>query len=141
MAYIFKQKINLADLVGLTRESKRVLIYEPQNDLAALYAHYLKVHNFDIKHCLHLPAIRQLMLEFKPHLLIFNAEQPHVLSEIKRTTQRLGSDYIVPSLISTGYNLSGQEIGELMSYGVSSHINRKLSRPEDLAILVEAILK
>jgi hypothetical protein len=141
MTYIFKQKINLQDLAALSREAKRVLIFEPEDNLAALYAYYLSIHNFDIKHCLHLAALSRFISDFRPHLLIFNAEAPQVLFEIRRISASLPMDIERPSLISTGYNLSGQKIGELMSAGVASHINRRLSRPQDLAILVETVLK
>jgi len=139
MAYIFKQKINLADLAALGQEPKKVLIYEPESELGALYAHYLRAHNFDIRHCPYLASIRQFIAEFEPHLLIFNAESSQALLEISRVSRNFPAGF--PRLISTGYNLSGQKIGELMSAGVASHINRKLSRPQDLAILVETILK
>ena len=51
MAYLFKQKLQINELAGLSQPNFRVLVYEPEEYLGALYAHYLAAHNFDIRHC------------------------------------------------------------------------------------------
>jgi hypothetical protein len=141
MAYIFKQKLKLSDLASLAIAPKRVLIYEPEKDLAALYAYYLSEQNFEIKHCLDFEAIRQSVINFQPNLLIFSTDSPDNLPKIRLFPVALIKEFPSLRVISTGYNLSGQGIGELMAIGVISHINRRLSRPQDLAILVTTLLQ
>ncbi len=140
MTYIFKQKLNLSDLVNLKNQPKRILIHEPHGDLAALYAYYLKDYNFEIKHCGNLDAIQQCSKNFSPHLLIFNVDEPQAFPKIILIAKILTKELPDLNLISTGYNLNGQELSKLMALGVNSHLNRKLSRPQDLAVLVTTIL-
>ncbi len=136
----FKQKLNLLDLAGLQHQPKRILIHEPESDLAALYFYYLREHNFEIQHCNSSDEIRQAVLVFKPHLLIFNVDGLGSFSKMGLITKILSKEFPDLNLISTGYNLNGQGLTELMSLGVTSHLNRKLSRPQDLAVLVKTVL-
>lgn len=140
MDYIFKQKLQLADLAGLQSRPKRILIYEPESDLAALYAYYLREHNFEIKHCFNTDAIRQHVVSFQPHLLIFSADGPELSLKIKPIAATLIKEFPGLNLVSTGYSVSGRRIGELMSIGVISHINRRLSRPQDVVDVVKMVL-
>ena len=138
--YLFKQKLNLADLAGLTILPKRILIYEPETYLAALYAHYLRLHNFDIKHCPDLRGIHQLILSFQPHLLIFCADDHKIAAEFPGLVLSLSRRFPDLHFLATGYNLSHQGIKELMSAGVQSHLNRRLCRPQDIVHIVETLL-
>jgi hypothetical protein len=114
------------------------VIFEPEEYLAALYGYYLREHNFDIKHCPDIDKLRSLIISFQPELLVLNADVPGKVSVIPAG---LINEFPDLKVISTGYNLNGQGIGELMANGVICHINRRLSRPQDLVILVETILK
>jgi len=138
MAYIFKQQLNLRDLADLAGQPKRILIYEPESYLAALYRHYLSEHNFDIKHCSNLAEVGKIIKDFQPHLLIFSADgdsfkYPGIISSLSRAFPGL-------QLLTTGYNLNSQSIKTLMDAGVLGHLNRKLSRPRDIPVLVKTIL-
>ena len=141
MAYLFKQKLNLSDLAGLARDRKRILIYEPEEYLGTLYSHYLRTHNFDIKHCPDLKRLREYIITFEPDLLIFSLGLGDGFPKDFLTPNRLIKEFPNLKIISTGYNLSSQKIGELMATGVVSHINRRLSRPQDLALIVKTILQ
>ena len=139
MAYIFKQQLNLKDLADLDSQPKRILIYEPESYLAALYRHYLSEHNFDIKHCSNLAEVGKIIKDFQPHLLIFSADgdsfkYPGMISSLSRAFPGL-------QLLTTGYNLSNQSIKTLMDAGVLGHLNRRLSRPRDVADVVNAVLQ
>lgn len=141
MAYLFRQKLNISELANVQSGTKRILIYEPEQYLGALYARYLKPDNFDVQHCFDLNQLSQAVWHFQPRLLIFSADpmgnwpklRP-VLTLITRTFPELG-------VISTGYNLSNDQLAQLMAIGLSGHINRRLSRPQDVAVVVQNILK
>jgi hypothetical protein len=141
VAYLFKQKLNLTDLAGVTVIPKRILIYEPETYLAALYAHYLRMHNFDIKHCPNLSEVTDMIISFQPHLLIFCADgitppfrAPSLISALNRRFPEL-------SLLTTARDLGHQGTKDLMDAGVLGHLNRNLSRPQDIPILVKTILQ
>lgn len=138
MRYLFKQKLNLSDLVNFKGVQKKVLIYEPQEYLAALYSHYLRLHNFDIKHCPEFGKLKTMITDFCPELLIFNVE-----AETKsKENPSFNFKRHFPGLlvVTIGYNLGSESLKSLMNAGVSSHINRKLSRPQDVAVVVNTLL-
>jgi DNA-binding NtrC family response regulator len=141
MNYIFKQKLQLADLASLDRAPKRILIFEPEQYLSALYGHYLARHNFDIKHCTELGELRKLLLNFNPELLVLSLDNTELLPKVSQMPRRLVNEFPSLKVISTSYNLNNESIGELMRSGVVSHINRRLSRPQDLVAIVKTILE
>lgn len=139
MAYLFKQKLNLSELVVNSLSPKRVLIHEPEEYLAALYGHYLRQHNFDVKHCPDLEKISKVINIFKPDVLVFCADAPHLAGGLWNLLPRLSQDFPQLRLVSTGLD-SSSRVKELMAAGVLGHINRKLSRPQDLAVIIKSIL-
>ena len=141
MAYLFRQKLNISELVDLAQAPKRILIHEPEEYLSALYAHYLRAHNFDVKHCPNWDKISAMVKSFRPQVFIFSADAlvPHTNVKIWGLLSGLVSDFPNLKLISTGLGNSSP-LKELMAAGVLGHINRKLSRPQDLAIIVKSIL-
>lgn len=140
MAYIFKQKLNLADLAGLDVLPKRILIYEPKDYLAELYAHYLRLHNFDIMHCPNLSEVSKMIAGFKPHLLIFCADGQDAALKTSGMISVLSRRFPDLRLLTTAHDLSRQGINDLMGAGVVSHLNRRLSRPQDIVHIVETLL-
>ena len=135
MAYLFKQKLNIADLVSAGQIRKKVLIYEPEEYLSALYAHYLQKHNFDVKHCPDLANLREAIVNFEPHIFVFCSDAP-----IFKLLPQLNSCLPGMHLVSTGLNCSHERLNELMSAGVLNHLNRRLSRPQDLVVIINSIL-
>ena len=142
MAYIFKQKIRIVDeLAYLPRNTKTILIYEPLSDLSALYAHYLSSHNFNIHHCPDMNFLRPAIAAVSPDLLIFSLDAAVSWSQNKSLLLGLLKDFPKLSVISTSFNLNNENLKELMSLGVLSHINRRLSRPQDVVVIVKNILE
>jgi len=138
MAYLFKQKLRLEELVDVDSIKRRILMFEPDEDLAAVYARYLSFNNFQLRH---VPTLFNLQATlFNPELLIFRADIPFPLAGTKNLFRRLMGDFPGLKVITTGYNLSSEDIRELMSSGVVSHMNRRTSRPQDLVLVVKTIL-
>ena len=138
MSYIFRQKLNLGELVNHEQEPRKILVFEPEQYLGALYRHYLLEHNFDVKHCPELDRIKAALFDFSPHVLVFNAEWPG--SEGNREIMSIKRNFPELVVVSTGYNIGNEDLKLLMQAGVSSHINRRLSRPQDLVEIVKAVL-
>ena len=140
MAYLFRQKLNIEELSEPLYREKRILIYEPEYYLSALYGHYLRSQNFDIKPCLDLSQVRQAIFVFSPQLLIFSVDAFGSWLKLKPILQGLVADFPNLNVVSTGYDLNSDSIKELMEVGLAGHINRRLSRPKDLAVLAQALL-
>lgn len=143
MAYIFKQKLNIHDLVNLPQErQKRVLIHEPEDYLDALYAYYLKGQNFDIRHCQRLESLIDSVKNFTPDILIFNVEAQAKPFRLKADwIFRFKKNFPEIFVITTGFNTDSEILKVLLSAGVSSHINRRSTRPQDIAVVVRNILQ
>ncbi len=137
MSYLFKEKFNIGDLVNIQTQTNRVVICEPEDYLAALYAHYLSRHNFDIKHCPQVETLTGVLKLFSPRILVFNVDAQ---KSGRRLILGLRRQFPGISVITVGYNTSGELIKELMSAGVSGHIDRRLSKPKDLIHIVKAVL-
>ncbi len=131
MAYLYRQKLKISDLVNLPTKANRIVIYEPEDYLGALYGHYLAYHDFDVRHCANLLELKETVSGFFPDILVFSADQ----GGFKLHLQSLTQDFPQLKVVTTAYNWTHQEIADLMSLGVLSHINRRFSRPTDLAML------
>ena len=136
MPYIFKQKINLQDLVPTENRIVKILIYEPEEYLAGLYRLYMHPYNFHIKHCLEVTELLGNLAVFEPELLIYNADT----GKNFLLNKTLFKNYPSLKIITTAYNISHEQVRKLMDHGVSSHINRRFSRPADVATLVATVL-
>ena len=99
------------------------------NILPALYAHYLRAHNFDIRHCPHLALIKDHLLAFHPALLILNADISRKVSGDYVGGFNFSRDFPYLRVVTVGYNLTSKAFEQLMSAGVCSHINRGSAAP------------
>ncbi len=139
MAYIFKQKLRIEDLVDLPVREKKVLIHEPEEYRAALYGSYLRDHNFVVDFCPHIFFLNDSVKTFSPHLLIFNLEgdgQGSKIAWLLSFKQRFPNVLVV----TLGFNTDAETLKLLMPAGLSSHINRRLSKPQDIVEVVKALL-
>lgn len=136
MAYMFKQKLSLEELVNLPKAGRRVLVYEPNEYLGALYRHYLRAHNFDVRHCPDLALLKQALAVFGPNLLVFSADDLRP----ERAIKDFSAEFPGLKIITTAYNLNHEAVGELLAAGVLSHINRRFSRPQDLVVLAGSLI-
>jgi len=140
MAYMFRQKLRLEDLANLKSAPKKVLVFEPEEYLSALYAHYLRQQAFLVSQCAQIENLLAEVAGFGPHLLVFNAEPKGNfdmgrawLFECKKAHPEL-------VVVTTAFNAGTQAVSELMEAGCQSHINRNFSRPQDLGLVVSTLL-
>ncbi len=139
MSYLFRQKLDLRELVATDRVVGRVMLAEPARNLGRLYAAYLQAHRFEVQHCQDAEDLGTVMAEFKPDILVFSLEFPRPTgARVLRTIAALH-----PSLpvITLAFNASAEDIKRHMHQNVASHINRIHTRPEDIVHIVKAILQ
>lgn len=140
MAYIFKQKLQLRDLVNIESSLKKVLIYEPEQYLAALYGHYLSAHNFDVKHCPNLSDLKIFAQMRRPDILIFSAEGGGAFPEKIAWLSDFKKNFPDVPVVTTGFKAETEALKQFMAIGISGHINRRLTKPQDLVVIVKSIL-
>ncbi len=141
MTYLFKQKLRLADMAGTAPRPNKVLIYEPEEYLSALYGHYLTMDSFDVRRAFDLGDVAQLTQIYFPDIVVFSLEggsgMPAGIAWILNFKQTFPNSFVV----TTAFNTGAEELKIIMSAGVSGHINRQLTRPQDLATVLKNILQ
>ena len=140
MSYLFRQKL-VFDPVAFSGQSLPVsLVYvvEPEEALLDLYCKYLLKEKFAVKG---FRGLDMLVVpkhpEPEPDVAVVNS---HLLRhpEFTRVREKVFPEKI--KIISIG-SAPGQDfVQSLMSMGVSSHLERRLSRPGDLVEIVRALL-
>ena len=141
MSYILKQKLNIKDFVGFQSPVHKIVLHEPEEYLSALYAHYLREHNFEVKNCSSLDQLRDSVEDFAPKILIFSVESPTNLNFKANWLLNFKNNFPQITIITTGFNTSSDILKLLLQAGISSHMNRKLTRPQDLAIIAKHLLQ
>ncbi len=141
MAYLFKQKLTLGELVDISLPIHRILLHEPEEYLAGLYRHHLTKHNFQVEHCPSVNLLNAHILNFKPTLLVFSVDESDNVKTSANWLLHIKKQNPEIFIITTGLNTNSEILKTLLNVGVSSHINRRLSRPQDLVILAQTILK
>ena len=139
MAYLFKEKFQIEELVAQTGQLKKILIAEAENYLSALYASHFARQKFQVMACQDLEQLLRQVGDFQPHLLVVNPglfqNDQHVRTMLSRVRA------LSPSLlvVSIGNNVPLDIIKQLMTCGVSSHLERHLTRPQDLVVVVRTL--
>ena len=137
MAYIFRQKLNLNELAVLESPSKKILLAEPEEYLLQLYSRYLDLHNFEVHHCQDPLLLQNALPKYNPHLLILNIDA----SSARATLRSVRSSWPHLPIVTIGYNVEPATLRNLMTMGISSHIDRRMTRPQDLVIIAQTILQ
>ncbi len=141
MNYVFKNKLNLEDLAGLERQPKKVLIFEPRYYFAVLYRHYLQMNDFEVNYCGDADLLDSHLELFSPHVLIFSVEDCDRNPGKTRYLRQLSQTFPGLWVVTIGNNLQQDTVGQLMAAGVCGHINRVLTRPQDLVTVVKSLLR
>jgi DNA-binding NarL/FixJ family response regulator len=136
LPYFSYEKFNLDEIKSQFPDTRRVLVVESDETLSELYASYLE----------HLPVLVACSNEerwsasfddHKPHIMIINVELL-LDSGFMKNGFRQRNPHL--HIIAVGGGLSREALSGLMDFGVSSYINRLITRPHDMAASVAAIL-
>ncbi len=141
MPYILKQKLRLQDLMPAHPSTYRVLIHEPEDYLSAIYGNYLIMHEFEVKHCPNLLEVKNSARDFSPAVLVFNLDSAQPPQAKLSWLGCFKKEFPHVWVVTTGYSLETDILKRLMHLGVISHLNRQLSRPQDLATIIKSILQ
>ena len=141
MAYLFRQKFQVGDLVNLKKPENSVLIFTSDSYLADLYAAHLQTHGLDVKHCFDEMLLVESLNRFFPRLLLAEADFFSSIGGGRLGPLNLKRDFPSLLVVTIGRGLNAESLGKLMQAGVSSHVDRRFSRPQDLAIVVKTLLQ
>lgn len=136
MPYLFKQKLNIGDFSAAQVMRKKILIHEPENYLSQIYVSYFRQQNFDVRRCPDLKHLSDHAKSFSPDLLVCSLEaggSGEWLINFKQFFRAV-------SVVTIGFDTGSDTLKKLMAAGCSGHLNRRLSRPQDLVDIVKTIL-
>ena len=140
MAYIFKEKLTISDLVAIPTTRRLVLVLESEEYLVRLYRKILLEHGFAVEHSSQVTRAVELVSAFAPHLLLLNPQIRRGFSDAKLVRSVTATFPHLP-VVTVGFEQSPEELKQLMDLGVASHINRALTRPHDIVAVVRTILQ
>jgi DNA-binding response OmpR family regulator len=140
MSYILKQKFNIADLVEKLQQPKHVLVIEPEYYLRHLYLGHLSRHGFNSSAAGDFNEGLNMILTIRPDaaLIALSSEEDYdyLLKGITHMRRVLPE---IP-MVTLGQSLSSQVLSRLMSLGVSSHLEKSLTRPNDIIEVIKIVL-
>ncbi len=140
MPYLFKQQFEISDLVFPAPQKMSVVIMEPEFYLAQLSARYLKNGGFAIHHCAHVEILPDFLHHVEPTALLINPESYQQLNKAINALANINKNFPKLITVTIAHNLEAETLRELMSAGISGHINRHLSRPQDVAEVIKALI-
>lgn len=138
MDYIFFQHYNLETMLS-ERQPKIILLAEPEPESQALYRRHLDAPDFVVNVCNDLAEIHNLLSSTLPDLLILNPGANPVRS--LTILKGIKKNYPAMRIITLGYGTPEEYLDRFMQLGVSYHINRNLTRPQDVAMAARQVLQ
>ena len=146
MAYLFKQQFNINDLIAERAVNPSVVsvvpvvVVEPEIYLAKLAEKYLLAAGLQVNYCANPVLLTEFLRRTSSSALLIN---PAAYMEIKHAAKAIADirdNFPRLAVVTIAHNLEAEELGQLMSAGIASHINRKLSRPQDVADIIKTLI-
>ncbi len=110
-------------------------VVEPIMELAALYSKYLQEQQLVVQVCASANELLQAASQARLDILVYNLEVGvETLTQLKQKNPAL-------IIITLSDDPSDQRLDALMKLGVSGHINRKVTTPKDIGLLVGQLLQ
>lgn len=138
MQYMFYNHYYIEPMI-VKNSQKIILLAEPEAESRALYTKHLIGANMLVEICEDLSELTQKLISSEPDLLIVNpgsnpARSLVFLQNVKKTQPSL-------SIITIGYGTPEEYLDRFMEIGVSCHINRNLTRPQDVVVAAQQVLE
>jgi CheY-like chemotaxis protein len=141
MAYLFKQKFTLADLgLAAPASSRLVLLAEPEAALRSIYLRHLADHGLAVSCCHEVERLLPHVTGHRPHLLILSLGLFPCLPDAAEFLDGIRRRFTAMPVVTVGFDIGGEGLRQLMQAGISSHLDRRFSRPADLAAIAKTIL-
>lgn len=138
MNYLFYNHYYINPMIS-NQNDKIILLAEPEAESRALYHKHLLSPGITVQICADLSQLLENLTTLEPDLLIINpgpnpARSLVFLQNIKKTQPAL-------RIITIGYGTPDDYLDRFMQLGVSYHINRHLTRPQDVAVAAQQVLE
>jgi hypothetical protein len=140
MPYIHREKINFRDLLHPQQKAYRIVVAEPETELFGIYDRHFSEEGLTAHHCRELSSLLGHLANLEPHVLVVSLEFREGIEHTRRFLAHIKKYYPLTHLITVSKGGGPEHMKIPMQLGVSGHINRQLSRPQDVVMIVKAIL-
>ena len=140
MPYITKEKFNIGDLSRDASPEYVVVIAEPEYFLAKLYEKYLSERGFGVRHFRSGYELHDFLTLDAPDAVLLNPGTYSTTSQVGESIKKIARLLPRVRIITISYDTTPEDLKYFISAGITSHINRKLGRPRDVAEVVRAVL-
>jgi len=140
MSYIIKQKLMLSDLAEINQRLHTVLLFEPEEDLRNIYSLYFVRHNFKVHICPRPEDIRTHIDAAYPHVIVLSTQYYSEHAKTLKLLREVRAYIPHAPLITIGLNNSHEELKSFVTAGITGHVDRRLTRPQDLVLIVNTFL-
>lgn len=140
MAYFLRQKFNINELVSLSNRAKKVLLVMSEENLREIYQRYLEAQGYETVGChfanhaqvaLALPNCDLLVIDFN------TAQEGQDKMEFLKIINR---NFPKIPVVTVGSALESVLLEKLMALGIVGHLDRRLTRPGDLAAIIKTFM-
>jgi len=136
MFYFQKQKFNIQELFDAAVQGHIVAVVEPERYLAKLYEKYLQACNLTVLHIQPGELVAVFVQRVRPKIVLLSCDDKAAHGYIE--VLRRQNPHMI--LVTIAHNSDQEDIQRFMSQGVTSHINRTLSRPQDVAVIIRGLV-
>lgn len=137
--YLTKEKFNIQDLVDLSFKPSRILVISADEMLRQIYQQHLEANKFlvGLGHYKDLIPASEELTQYDLWILDIVNE---LFDEQQQWLVVAKNSYPNVKIITLGMGLPEGYLTNLMSAGIVGHIDRKLTRPQDLVLLIKTII-
>lgn len=139
MAYISQYHHTLRNEPFVELNGVTVVLAEPEAETRAFYSQQLAEIGMQVHSADALDTLINVVESSKPDVVIINPSSD--LETGFRAIKLLKQEYSHIPVISMAMTMREDQLDAIMQAGVSLHINRGLTRPRDLLLALEQVLK
>ena len=137
--YLIKEKFNFRDLANVVLLQKRVLLVIDEITLQDIYVRHLEAQQFLVTTAKFADffAIAEAVKSADMLILDFNK---FIFNQRLEFLKSLVKSFPHLPVITIGFSLEEEMLSSLMALGIVGHLDRKLSRPQDLLALIKTLI-
>jgi DNA-binding NarL/FixJ family response regulator len=139
MDYLTKSHYTMRNKPFLELQGQKVLLAEPEAESRSFYTRQLADIDMIVVGCDRLDSLMTATASAQPDVVIVNPGAD--LDAAMATLRALRRQFPSLPIITMAMTMPDSALDAMMEIGVSLHINRSLTRPRDLLLALEQVLK
>jgi DNA-binding response OmpR family regulator len=139
MAYFEKQKFNILELVLRKDSPRKILLVEPEYYLRVLLKNLLEKENFLVASAEKISESKLILEFFEPDIAVISPHSEKDLQVFLLGLSDLRKQYQTLRILTVGHRLPVEAMKKIMDLGVSSHLERALTKPHDIAAVIKTL--